>query len=76
MHIKEVHIFTNGNVMAFDEHGKQILKCQGFIFEAVKNLVKYCDEKTKFNFASWRNWNEPCDFSWWFKEKNAPRKEE
>lgn len=75
MHIREVNIFTNGMVMAFDENGQQVAKCQGFIFEVVKSLVKYCDEKTHFNFMSWKNWTEECDFSWWFKKAKVQDKE-
>lgn len=69
MHVNQVCIFTNGNVMAFDEQGKQVVKCQGFIFDKVKDLVKYCDEKTEFKFGKWGGTIIPCDFSWWFKKK-------
>jgi len=68
MYIRKVYIFTNGNVMAFDENGKQVPEGQGFIFDVAKSLVKYCDEKTQFYFGQWRETAIPCDFSWWFKK--------
>lgn len=68
MHIKEVYIYTNGNVMAFNEDGEQVVKCQGFIFDVANKLAEWCDEKTKFSFGQWKGTMLPCDFSWWFKK--------
>jgi len=72
MHIRKVYIFTNGNVMAFNEIEKQVPERQVFIFYVAKSLVKYCDEKTQFYFGRWRRTAIPCDFSWWFKKKRQP----
>jgi len=66
MKIKSVYMFANGNVMAFDEEGKQVLKCQGFLFDVVDNLKKYCDKDTKFFYGEWKKSSVECNFSWWF----------
>jgi len=73
MKLTDVYIHTNGMVISFDEKGKQVVECQGFIFEnkVIKNLKKYADENTHFIFSQWQKQWINCDFSWWFKKREA-----
>ena len=72
MRAKEVIVFTNGNIMVFDEKGNQIPSCQGCFLDTkiIEKLNKYCDINTKFYFG---NWNEKVkqfvNVKWWFEPK-------
>ena len=50
MKIKEVHIWSNGNVSTFTDDKKHF---KGFILnpEVIEVLNKLCDENTKFSFG-------------------------
>ena len=76
MKVEKAIIFTNGMIMAFDEQGEQIPKCQGCILDikVVKNLNKYCDEDTIFSFAKWKERiYANLNLKYWFK-KNKEKK--
>lgn len=73
MIIKEVYMYLNGMVMAFNEQGEQVPECQGFLFEVADKLKECCDKNTNFYYSLWKSWKEECDFSWWF-EKNEKEK--
>jgi len=47
MKLKTVYIWTNGNVMAFNEYGNQVPECQGFIFNrrVASNIRRFADKK-------------------------------
>jgi len=75
--VTEVVFWQNGNVMAFNQNGRQVGECQiGCILseELIKKLNEYCDETTKFYMAIYSD-NEGAskryemDVSWWFKRK-------
>lgn len=71
MRVNKVIIFTNGNIMTLNYEGEQIAECQGCIMdvEVVKNLNKYCDEKTYFYFGDWENKSRTrLNLDWWFKK--------
>ena len=76
MKLIDVYIYTNGMVIAFNAEGKQIPKCQGFIFEdeIIENLRKYADENTHFFFSEWEKQRMECGFSWWFKKQKEANK--
>jgi hypothetical protein len=64
--IKEVIIFANGMVAAFDEKGEQFPEAQGFILEVGEKLQTLCDEDTKFFFGISEIGKVECHFNWWF----------
>ena len=69
MEIKEVIIFTNGNVLCYDNEGKQMPMFQGFIFDVAEKLKENCDKDTKFMFMRYATGEIlECKFDWWFKE--------
>ena len=67
--VKDCIVFTNGQVMAFDEKGKQVVECQGFILDVAEKLLKCCNEKTTWHFAKLGKWLTEADFSWRWKKK-------
>jgi len=73
MRLKTVYIWTNGNVIAFNEYGNQVPECQGFIFDkrVASNIRRFADEKTEFYFGRWFGVEKMrCNFSW-FWSKNV-----
>ena len=72
METKQAIIFTNGNIMVFNEKGEQVPECQGCVLdvEIMKNLNKYCDKNTEFYFGNWgERTKSRLNLKWWF-EKN------
>jgi hypothetical protein len=73
--VSEVVIWQNGNVMAFNENGRQVGECQGCILDPklIHRLNGYCDEETKFSMAVCENGRTmkryEMDLNWWFKKK-------
>lgn len=67
--IKEIYIWTNGMIMAFNEYGEQEPKCQGFLFErrVSDNIKKMADKNTQFYFGNWADkTKDKVNFSWYF----------
>ena len=72
MKAKEVTIYKNGNIMAFDEKGEQMTNCQGCFLDVriVKSLNKYCDKDTQFYFGDWiHKMKDPVNVKWWFEQE-------
>ena len=69
MKIKEVHIWSNGNVSTFTDDKKHF---KGFILnpEVIDILNKCCDENTKFSFGIVGSFENMIDMplGWWFKK--------
>lgn len=68
--VKDVFIFTNGNVMVMDENGEQMSEYQGFILDVASKLAEACDKDTNFEISEWKDWRETLDFSWWFEKRD------
>lgn len=69
MKCKQVFIFPNGMVIAFDGNGEQMAGLQGQIFDSFPILRVFCDEDTKFWFALPEEGRlEALAWSWMFKE--------
>lgn len=69
MRASEVYIWSNGNVMVFDDHGNQIPKLQGTVFDLA--MVKAAsDRDTEFYFGRWDEGAVKMDVAWIF-EKDA-----
>jgi len=65
--IKEVYLFTNRNIIAFDEKGEQVIDVQSEISWDVdwyryederKALRKIIEDQPKIYIARWRHWAE------------------
>jgi len=69
MKAKKVIFFTNGNTMVFGNHGIQIPKLQGFIFDIVDKLQEACDEDTEFIYSKFGTNRIDCNFKWWFEQR-------
>jgi len=69
--LKKVYFFSNGMVMAFDEAGEQVPRCQGFMLDrdVTAGLRRHCDESTEFSFGKFRDGQIKCDLRWWFEKR-------
>ena len=73
MRIKEVHIWSNGNVKSFTDDKSYLKECNGFIMNEnlIKTLNKYCDKNTEFSFGVIGEEKMlSMDLRWWFKNEN------
>lgn len=71
MKVKNVVIFTNGMVSSFDDKGEQIPQCQGFILDIAEELKNCCDEETKWQFGSYKNWIEDANLNWYWVKRRS-----
>lgn len=68
---KQVILFTNGMIAAFDEKGEQIPEYQGFIFEVAEKLKTVCDKDTKFSIGASGIGEIEMEVAWWFEDKRG-----
>ena len=73
--LKKVYFFSNGMVMAFDEAGEQVPRCQGFMLDkdVAAGLRHRCDEDTEFVFGKFQEEQIKCDLGWWFEKRRKEK---
>ena len=55
MKISKVYIYANGNIMVFDDHGKQIADIQGKGLSGLHEVEKFRDVETVIGFSDFRS---------------------
>jgi len=66
--IDRIILWSNGNVMVFDEHGKQMPEYQGRRKEAAEKLADADLSQTSFQIGSWNNGTLPMTREQFFSE--------
>lgn len=68
--IKEVHIWSNGNVSFFTDGKSQIEGNKGCLLDqkTIEIINKYCDKNTKISFGKVGSLEDmvDMDLKWWF----------
>lgn len=72
--IVECIIFSNGNVISFDEKGEQAPECQGFILDIAEKLKECCDENTRWKLGEFGRWTYGANLSWYWEKKKREQK--
>jgi len=66
--IDRVILWSNGTVMVFDEHGKQLPEYQGRRKEAIQKLMDADISDTTFQIGSWNQGTLPMTREQFFSE--------
>jgi len=74
--LMDVCFFTNGMIMSFDDEGRQMPECQGFILDGmtIAEILIRSTKETHFYFVDWKRKSVktyPCDFKWWFEKRES-----
>ncbi len=54
MRIIEVDLWSNGQMIVFDETGMQAVELQGKFIEHLGKVLKLCDDRTEFYIGDWK----------------------
>lgn len=69
---KEIILFSNGMVMAFDVTGEQMPECQGTRSQAIQKLQGVNLSNCKFSFGVWGVSSQPITQAQFFDENWLP----